>query len=1039
MAQKEVKFTVSADDKASATVKQIEKAFDSLKEHASSLLELLAGFGIALGFGEFFKTAVEQATEADSAMRRLEVSVKNAGDSFEVMKPKIDQTVEGLAKTTTYKPDQLVAGLQALITVTGNTAESVKAMGLVTDIAAAKHMDLEQAATLVGRVIDGNTGMLKRYGIVINDGDDALAVMQARFSGFAANEAQTFGGQLTKLKNGWDEFTKAVGEAIIGNDAMGQNLQGTVGFLAQLEQFVKANEDTLGDLVTVLATVAGWLGTGLKDALTLITGGFLGFNLLIETVVYLLFQFYNEGRSIFGSFAIVIGQWLEQTSGFFEAFGINTDAVGAKIANFGLSLQRASFADHAAQAEQLGASSAKMAEFVKNGFASATGAVKDHTDAQDALHSTAVENGAELEKLRNKLDDLATSTANGKTKAQEFVIKMREWQLAAQAAGMSNAEVDAGMKRLTQTLKDIKIEESTKAFNDLEAALLEATGDPVQKVVAELGKKLDELKLKQRGVTDPAEIIRYQQELDRLTTMYDAQVQAVAAVTDAQEKLRVLHDWEFSHPLFGVNGANAISDLDAYGKKLSEVYDDLQKRLNDPNLTAGGKKQIEDELAKIDALFKQWGEAMGQHYETLSKTMSEAQSDWVDKMSKSIDAAAQFARWIDAIANSMGLMDDKTRVVIDDVINLVDSIGKLMANPADIGSWLQAIGSLGDLISKGMGGETAAEKAARLKVQFDNTVAIDKLTERVGEVGLVNASGASVDKAWENAQSIVTFLNQQSVQNKTKVDLSQWNPADITNLKDVAKALGITIDDTAGSWRQLKEALDVAAGHLINFSNDFSGQSKLGQIGADLFDLQGVQAIQAHYEAAFDTSTLFRNLFGGKSILEAVGADNGASVKDAIRALFTRIQSGETFGPDQLGSMTGNDFITALQGLYDEIKGLPAATTGGSGASSALSSIAMPSLSGVTASSSLSFAGGLASASYSQFDDFTSVLKTIAGDVGAIRSILERALNGAIASVSMVVNQSVTSAAATASSDADQSLALARTAVRQAAGVPRTF
>jgi uncharacterized protein YaaQ len=41
-------------------------------------------------------------------------------------------------------------------------------MGLVTDIARAKHIDVTKAADLLGKVHAGNTSILKRYGIAID-------------------------------------------------------------------------------------------------------------------------------------------------------------------------------------------------------------------------------------------------------------------------------------------------------------------------------------------------------------------------------------------------------------------------------------------------------------------------------------------------------------------------------------------------------------------------------------------------------------------------------------------------------------------------------------------------------------------------------------------------------------------------------------------------------------------------------------------------------------------------------------------------------
>ena len=75
--------------------------------------------------------------------------------------------------TTTYSDEQLAGALQRMMTFGLSYDQAMKALGATIDFAAAKQMDLESAATLVGKAVDGNTAIMKRYGVDITVAKDA--------------------------------------------------------------------------------------------------------------------------------------------------------------------------------------------------------------------------------------------------------------------------------------------------------------------------------------------------------------------------------------------------------------------------------------------------------------------------------------------------------------------------------------------------------------------------------------------------------------------------------------------------------------------------------------------------------------------------------------------------------------------------------------------------------------------------------------------------------------------------------------------------
>jgi len=140
----------------------------------------------------------------EQTQRLLQTAVEDTGASYDDYSAAIDKATSagqkyGLSAAT------VTDGLQRLISVSQNTAASIDLIGLAENLAAEKHMTLASAAQLVGRVYDGNVGILKRYGIVIDantTSTEALAILQQRYAGQAeanATSLSRFTAEMTNL------------------------------------------------------------------------------------------------------------------------------------------------------------------------------------------------------------------------------------------------------------------------------------------------------------------------------------------------------------------------------------------------------------------------------------------------------------------------------------------------------------------------------------------------------------------------------------------------------------------------------------------------------------------------------------------------------------------------------------------------------------------------------------------------------------------------------------------------------------------------
>lgn len=98
------------------------------------------------------------------AMGQLKTAIENTGGSWEKYKDETEETVKTEEKYG-HTAAETQSALNVLVTRTGKVKESYESMSLVTNLAANRHMSLSSAAGIVARVMNGNTRVLRQYGI----------------------------------------------------------------------------------------------------------------------------------------------------------------------------------------------------------------------------------------------------------------------------------------------------------------------------------------------------------------------------------------------------------------------------------------------------------------------------------------------------------------------------------------------------------------------------------------------------------------------------------------------------------------------------------------------------------------------------------------------------------------------------------------------------------------------------------------------------------------------------------------------------------
>lgn len=197
-----------------------------LKDAASEGLKGIFG-KIALGAGavaaakagfDFLKDSVAAAAAEQTGIASLGQAVSNTGADWDVASAAIETYLSKQLSRTALDDGEGRAAIQKLTETTGSYTQALDLMTLTQDMAAATGMSLESAAAIVGRVHEGNTGILSRYGIVLGEdatAQDALAAMQTKFAGQAETYGNTYEGAMKKFDIATGNIKETIGAALI--------------------------------------------------------------------------------------------------------------------------------------------------------------------------------------------------------------------------------------------------------------------------------------------------------------------------------------------------------------------------------------------------------------------------------------------------------------------------------------------------------------------------------------------------------------------------------------------------------------------------------------------------------------------------------------------------------------------------------------------------------------------------------------------------------------------------------------------------------
>jgi hypothetical protein len=280
--ERTIKITIVGDaapaQKTFSSAGQDLTTFDAKVEGLSGKM---SGFGsvmtgvLAAGaiqsVGGFLKNAAQAAADDAASTERLKQAVENSGVSYDSYADTINTAISN-GQQLAFSDDETRGALTLLTQETGSTEEALARLSAAQDLSRGTGMSLEQAAKLLGKASDENTGILKKYGITLDENATAQDVMNevdARFGGQAAAFAQTGAGQWAILQDKLGEVEESIGAALI--PALGA----VVGVITTVVDAVSPWISKMQESTPVMVGLAAAIVTVLVPALVLMAASAL--------------------------------------------------------------------------------------------------------------------------------------------------------------------------------------------------------------------------------------------------------------------------------------------------------------------------------------------------------------------------------------------------------------------------------------------------------------------------------------------------------------------------------------------------------------------------------------------------------------------------------------------------------------------------------------------------------------------------------------------------------------------------------------------
>ena len=235
-------------------IKDGEKQVESFGDKATKMGKIAAAaFAAAAAAAAAYAVklavdGVKAAIEDEAAQLRLANALKNVTGATEAQISAVEEQILKTSLATGVADDQLRPALQRLATATGSVTKSQDLLTLALDISAATGKSVESVSNALGKAYEGNTASLTRLGVGLSSAEiktlgleGTVKQLAETFGGAATVQANTFEGQIQRLRVGFDEAKESIGARLL------PILKETLDYVINtvIPQFVKFKDNAL--------------------------------------------------------------------------------------------------------------------------------------------------------------------------------------------------------------------------------------------------------------------------------------------------------------------------------------------------------------------------------------------------------------------------------------------------------------------------------------------------------------------------------------------------------------------------------------------------------------------------------------------------------------------------------------------------------------------------------------------------------------------------------------------------------------------------
>ena len=273
--------------------KDAEKSFGVLGNAADSMAKKLTkAFSIA-AIGAFAAKSIQLAAAEDKQFKILDNTLTNLGLGFAA--ENANKMIDSMYLATGVAKSELIPAFQQLVTATSDIGLSQKNLQLALDVSAGTGKELTVVTAALSKGYLGNTLALKKLGAgldstLLKTGNMQMITekLAKTYNGAAATAANSFSGQMLRIKAATEQATVSIGQGLIDSITNLSHSQGVDVISKKITDFgdnVKYAIIGITDLIAVLNSSGPSKGSFLdKISNFMLTGGFakLGLNALVK-------------------------------------------------------------------------------------------------------------------------------------------------------------------------------------------------------------------------------------------------------------------------------------------------------------------------------------------------------------------------------------------------------------------------------------------------------------------------------------------------------------------------------------------------------------------------------------------------------------------------------------------------------------------------------------------------------------------------------------------------------------------------------------